>query len=94
MDRTEYLLTCLAEECSEVAQRCSKAIRFGLDEVQPGQDHSNAERLAQELDDLVGVAKMLRAATTLRDPSWRDQERKAAKVEKYAAYSRQLGRLS
>jgi len=37
---TEYereVLTILMEECAEVIQRASKALRFGLDEVQPEQ---------------------------------------------------------
>jgi hypothetical protein len=37
MTREQHLLTILAEECGEVVQRASKAIRFGLDESQPGQ---------------------------------------------------------
>lgn len=28
MNRSEHLLSCLAEECAEVAQRVSKALRF------------------------------------------------------------------
>lgn len=47
MKRHEHLLSILAEECCEVGQRVSKALRFGLDEVQPGQDLSNAERIKQ-----------------------------------------------
>jgi hypothetical protein len=35
MNPTEHLLSCLAEECAEVAQRASKSLRFGLSEVQP-----------------------------------------------------------
>lgn len=59
MNRTEHLLSCLAEECAEVAQRATKAQRFGMDEIQPGQDLSNRERLSQELSDLVAVVDML-----------------------------------
>lgn len=59
MNRTEILLTCLMEECSEVAQRASKALRFGLEEVQAGQDRNNAERIVEELRDLVAVAFLL-----------------------------------
>jgi hypothetical protein len=59
MNKTEYLLTCLAEECAEVGQRASKAIRFGLDETQPGQDKSNAMRMLLELMDVMAVFEML-----------------------------------
>lgn len=59
MNRTEHLLWVLAEECAEVAQRASKAARFGLDEVQPGQALTNEERLWQEMCDLCAVGEML-----------------------------------
>jgi len=34
MNRMEHLLAVLAEECAEVAQRCSKAQRFGMHQKQ------------------------------------------------------------
>ncbi len=60
MTKTEMLLTLLAEECNETAQRASKAIRFGLDEVQEGQPHNNADRIVYEFNDLVAVTEMLK----------------------------------
>jgi len=53
------LLTILAEECCEVGQRVSKALRFGIKEVQKGQPLSNDQRIAQELGDVICVANML-----------------------------------
>lgn len=53
------LLTILAEECCEVGQRVSKALRFGVNEVQPGQPLTNAQRIAEELGDLSCVASIL-----------------------------------
>jgi len=47
------LLTILVEECAEVQQRATKAMRFGIDERQPGQDLTNSERLAAEIGDLL-----------------------------------------
>jgi len=52
MTLDEHLLICLAEECSEVVQRITKALRFGLDEVQPGQEFTNSQRIGQELIDV------------------------------------------
>ena len=46
------LLIILAEECNEAAARASKALRFGLNEVQPGQNATNAERIGHELQDV------------------------------------------
>jgi hypothetical protein len=46
------LLTVLIEELAEAAQRATKLLRFGRDEIQPGQLLTNAERLANELGDI------------------------------------------
>jgi len=59
MNRQEHLLTIASEECAELAQRISKALRFGVHEVQPGQDKTNAERISYELADLLGVVGLL-----------------------------------
>ncbi len=53
------LLTILIEEAAEVQQRATKALRFGIEEVQPGQLLSNAQRLALELGDLSEVVSRL-----------------------------------
>lgn len=62
---TEYereLLTILVEECAEVAQRATKAMRFGLDETQKGQPFDNSVRLGNELGDLsCVVGRMLKS---------------------------------
>ncbi|MCA0003352.1 MULTISPECIES: hypothetical protein [unclassified Mesorhizobium] len=55
MNRHEHLVTILGEEGVEVSQRCSKALRFGLKEVQPGQQIDNAFRIYEEFLDLVAV---------------------------------------
>ena len=95
MNRTEYLLTCLAEEAVEVAQRATKALRFGCDEVQPGQGLSNTQRIRQELNDLIAVAQMLEEAGVLVLPLEVDAiDRKKAKVAAFMEYSRSCGALS
>ena len=96
MTRTEHLLTILAEECAELAQRTSKALRFGLDETQPGQPLTNAERMQAEMADLLGVWKMLSDEESLSSVSHLHglAVAKAEKVEKSLVYSRELGMLS
>jgi hypothetical protein len=94
MTETQLLLTCLAEECAEVAQRASKAIRFGLTEVQPGQNGTNAERLVGEYYDLHAVFELLRERGAVSTPHHVAAEAikaKRAKIAKYLAYSRQCG---
>lgn len=95
MNKQEYLLTCLAEECAEVAQRCSKALRFGLDEAQPG-NQDNRARLTFELIDLVAVVEMCAEEGILKpevNSSEQMFEDKKAKVKKYMEYSRKQGCL-
>jgi NTP pyrophosphatase (non-canonical NTP hydrolase) len=87
--RTEHLLTILAEECAEVAQRVSKALRFGLAEVQPGQEYTNAERIEFELTDLIAAAEMLIEDRVIADPDQNDIliSEKKRKVEKFLKFS-------
>ncbi len=88
MKREEYLLVVLAEECAEVAQRAAKAVRFGLAEVQPGQEDNNARRIERELGDLLAVVELLNLQV------WEeDKAAKRVKLNEYMKYSRQVGTL-
>lgn len=87
MTETEILLCCLAEECAEVSQRVSKALRFGLQEVQPGQPLTNAERITAELTDLYAVAQMIEGRGIPRFGAMEDVLAKQAKVRAYLEYS-------
>lgn len=92
MTETEHLLDVAIEECAEIIQRVTKAKRFGLREVQPAQDLSNAQRIAYEVNDLIAVIDML-----LPQLDWQDDEAieaKKAKVEKYLRYSEECGTLT
>src|SRR5258708_38110752 len=67
MNKQQFLLLKLAEECAEVAQRASKQIQFGKDERQ--KDHaphgaaaeskSNGERLKDEILDVYAIVSFL-----------------------------------
>jgi|TARA_A100001391_G_C5082480_1_gene280248 NTP pyrophosphatase (non-canonical NTP hydrolase) len=92
MNRREYLLTCLAEECTEVGQRVSKALRFGLGEIQPGQPFTNAERIAEEMGDLCDVYRILVNEGVLPVAAV-NAETKLAKIERFMAISREQGTL-
>lgn len=61
MNITEHLLVIAMEETAEVQQRISKAIRFGLSEVQEGQSLNNAQRIMYELTDLLNNTPALRS---------------------------------
>lgn len=97
MNRKEYLLVKLAEECNEVAQRVTKALTFSLEEVQDGQGLSNAQRIEQEYIDLVTTYQLLQQNGWLPEIDVEKAEEAAAKkiekLEFYANYSAHLGTL-
>jgi NTP pyrophosphatase (non-canonical NTP hydrolase) len=97
MSRTEHLLVIMIEECAEVAQRATKALRFTLDEVQPGQDKTNKQRLLDELTDLMAVVEMCVADDLLPDRPSADvaaaMEEKKRRVETFLKYSKEMGTL-
>lgn len=94
MSRVDYLLSHLAQECCEIAIRCTKAQMFGLDEIQPGQEFTNRDRIMHELCDLLAMCETMRDEGVLSDiqPAERIQAKKA-KAAHFADYSRELGRL-
>jgi hypothetical protein len=96
MNRSEHLLTCLAEECAEVGQRVSKALRFGLAEVQPGQPLNNAQRIAAEVKDVLSVAAILERHGLLTDylPTAGEIGAKEAKIERFMTIAREQGVLT
>lgn len=95
MTRIEHLLCLLAEECAEVAHRTSKAIRFGLTEVQEGQLLNNADRILDEVVDLLAVLELLFEDGLLSPGDATDKlDAKKAKVLRYLAYSEKCGTLT
>lgn len=98
MNRLQYLFKCLEEECAEVAQRASKVQRFGIDEVQEGQDKTNLERVIEEFNDLHALMSMIaNEFCTGRELQFADLldefaiSRKHERVNKYWEYSIKVG---
>jgi len=84
----QHLLVILGEECAETAHRVSKAIRFGMDDIDPNQ-HETAKRiLEREYAEIIAVAEML--GLKARDE---DKAAKKERVKKYMDYSREVGTL-
>lgn len=82
------LLTILAEECCEVGKRASKALRFGVDEVQDGQPLTNAERIALEVGDVLEVVAQLVDMGTLNLAAIEEgQDRKKSQLSKYLQFA-------
>jgi hypothetical protein len=95
MNIDEHLLLVLAEECAEVQQRITKALRFGLQEVQPEQDMTNEQRISYELNDLLASVELLKQRGLLElYPNGDMVELKKLKVRKYMNYAREQGTLS
>lgn len=90
------LLACMIEEVAEVVEetvlltgsavikRATKTIRFGADEVQPGQEQSNKERLSTEVGDLLAILDFATAAGLI-DPEIVTRQRvaKPKKLRKF-----------
>lgn len=98
MTRQEHLMIIAMEECAEVQQRLSKALRFGLEQIQekaidkPEQNPmrlTNRERITDEYSDLIAVMRMLDMDTV----DLNKVQTKIAKVERYLQFSKQLGTL-
>lgn len=96
MNRADYLLSHLVQECAEVIVRITKAQMFGLDEIQPGQEFTNWERLMQEMADVVAIGEVMNSEEILPQsfPAMNDYiERKKQKAAQFSNHSRELGRL-
>lgn len=105
MTLREHFLTIAAEEAVEVAQRCTKALRFGLDQIQEARDDApwqnpgyltNAERIREEVADLLGVLDLLGLVDlhSIGDGVLRaGGEHKQAKITKYLQLSLKEGTL-
>jgi len=98
MNVEEHHLIMLMEECAEAAQRASKQLRFGRDEVQPGQDMPNHRRLRDEILDVLAVVGRLQEENLIDTITHSDvmehRRAKQAKVDRMMALSRAQGRLA
>jgi hypothetical protein len=95
LTKDQYLLTLVMEECDEVSQRASKAIRFGLDERQPGNPYSNAERLVGEIIDLYESVDELLEGGYIKLPADLEVHRAARreKIQRYLKRAQAEGRV-
>lgn len=96
MTRQELLLAMLSEECAEVIQTISKSLRFGLQNIRPGEDETNAQRILHEFYDAYTVFEMLLAEGVLSISEKNILEHvktKKIRVEEYLLVSKKCGRL-
>lgn len=95
MNNTEYLLVKLMEECAEVIQCCSKSLRFGLEEIAPGEEVlTNKDRLCLELTDVYAVMDMLDDKDIITGVDDGENVKRAKnRIKKYMEVSRKKGTL-
>jgi len=95
MNREQMALLKLMEECNEVSQRCAKAIKFGLEEKQPGQELTNRQRLYEEAVDVIAALDVLtdRGILDMDKVTNPEVAARKEKITKYDEYSRSLGIL-
>ena len=93
LNREQYILTLIQEECAELSQRASKALRFGLYEVQSGQELDNWERLRGEFIDLWTCVCLLDHLLVNFDYDHDEVSTKISKIQKYMELSINRGIL-
>ena len=91
MKPADYLMLCLGEEGSELAQAVSKVLRFTPDDSAIIHGPTNMERLIMEYNDILAVVEMLKEhgvdiprVQTLID-------HKKERLATYMRYSERLG---
>lgn len=94
MNREQYLLTKLAEECTEIAQDALKTQQFGFESYNPDTGITNTEYLTNELNDLFAILEMLDELGSFKFVACPSAiSDKKAKVNKYLELSRKLGKV-
>ena len=95
MNREQYLLTKLAEECTEIAQDALKTQQFGFDSYNPDTGIDNTQYLTNELNDLFAILEMLEESGCFKfTPCPNAILEKKDKVEKYLKLSQNLGKVN
>lgn len=94
MDKEQFYLKLIEEECAEIIQVCSKASRFGIDNYHKDLAKSNRIRLKEEINDLFAVLQLLQDECNINTEA--DEymiNEKLYKVEKYKKFSIELGKV-
>jgi NTP pyrophosphatase (non-canonical NTP hydrolase) len=86
-NQTTEVLLILQEECAEVTQAISKCFRFGIDGRKDGEDRTNAERLEEEVGDLLAMIELLQQTEEFKNSWGNITVAKAAKFEKLKKWS-------
>lgn len=91
LNKTDMLLCILNEECAELSKETMKAMRFGLDDVEPGVGKTNRLKIRQEAHDVIAVLQFLREEIGEYDQALIDEKKN--KIRRMFEYSRKKGRM-
>lgn len=95
MNESDHILVVAVEECVEVAKRLTKILRFGADDIEPGQQFTARERAQQEIYDLLASFDDLdKRGIVPIPPNELAIRTKQLKVQRMLEYSREVGRLT
>lgn len=110
MNKSEHLLTIVAEECAEVQKEISKALRFGLDDkltLDPDgprgtEGPTNRQKIAEEFLDLLGAYQEAVSEGILPDLMLYSlplgvvsrMRKKSSRIRSYMRYALRVGTLS
>lgn len=99
MNRTEHLLAIVSEECAEIQQNVSKALRFGVDNHYPDKPGiTNGNQILEGFHQLRAVIDMLVIGRYIQpiSESKRNEvyRKKIEAVEKWEQYSKGIGTLN
>ena len=98
MRKNEYLTLVAMEECAEIQQALSKALRFGFDDHHPSRSaETNEEQLLTEFYQLTAMIEEMHIQGIIEDFSQEKitqvKKDKIAKVYKFMNYSAEKGLL-
>ena len=91
MNKEQYLLIKLSEECSEVSQITSKSLRFGIGNIRPDSVYTNSQKITQELADVMAAAMYLEEEGVINMPGSAMIQESRDKIDKYLEYSKLIG---
>lgn len=98
MNRGEYLMVVASEECAEIQQNISKAIRFGVDNHHPDKPEiTNGYEILKEFNQLRAVIDMLVIDRHIPPISEKEANKiyrdKIDAVERWEEYSKSIGKV-
>jgi len=97
MNKQNYILEVLAEECAEIQHIMSKIIRFGIHSYHPDTKVTNGAQLFLEVADMMATVDMLREENPAFNAMFVEldnhKEAKIKKVEYFMQLSRDIGTL-